>query len=60
MNKQGITSPIFGARTLEQFEDNMGSVGWSLSDEDWNKLDQVSALPDEYPTRFIEKFRRSL
>ncbi|MCC2684239.1 MAG: MocA family oxido-reductase/dehydratase [Paenibacillaceae bacterium] len=60
MYKQGITSPIFGARTLEQFEDNMGSVGWRLSDEDWNRLDQVSALPDEYPTRFIEKFRRSL
>lgn len=60
LHKEGITSPIFGARTLEQFDENMGSIGWKLSDEDWNRLDQVSALGSEYPTRFIEKFRRSV
>lgn len=58
--KEGITSPIFGATSLAQFEDNMGSVGWELSEEEWNRLDKVSALPDEYPNRFIEKFRRQL
>lgn len=58
--KQGITSSIFGARTLEQFDENIGSIGWRLSDEEWERLDQVSALPSEYPNRFIEKFRRSI
>jgi aryl-alcohol dehydrogenase-like predicted oxidoreductase len=58
LNKEGITAPIFGARTLEQFEENMGCLGWSLSDEHWRQLDEVSSLPSEYPTRFIEKFRR--
>lgn len=58
--RQGITAPIFGARTLEQFEENMGAVGWRLTDEEWKALDAVSALPDEYPTRFVEKFRRVL
>jgi aryl-alcohol dehydrogenase-like predicted oxidoreductase len=58
--KEGIASPIFGARTLEQFEENIGSVGWRLSSEHWNQLDEASSLPSEYPTRFIEKFRRSL
>jgi len=58
LNKEEITSPIFGASSLEQFEENMGSVGWSLSEEQWNKLDEVSKLPSEYPTRFLEKFKR--
>ncbi|WP_209121059.1 aldo/keto reductase [Alkalihalobacillus sp. BA299] len=58
--KEGITSPIFGARTLEQFEENMGSIGWHLSAEHIQALDEVSALPVEYPNRFIEKFRRSI
>jgi aryl-alcohol dehydrogenase-like predicted oxidoreductase len=58
--KEGVCSPIFGARTLEQFDENMGSVGWQLSKEEWDRLDQVSALPSEYPNRFIEKFRRTL
>ncbi|RSL33353.1 aldo/keto reductase [Salibacterium salarium] len=55
-----ITSPIFGARTIEQFEENMGSTGWSLSAKHKEQLDDISALPAEYPNRFIEKFRRRL
>ena len=58
--KEGITSPIFGASTLEQFEENMGAIGWKLSEEDWKRLDEVSALPVEYPIRFIEKFKRTV
>ncbi|MCZ8521486.1 MULTISPECIES: aldo/keto reductase [Paenibacillus] len=54
----GITSPIFGASTLDQFEDNMGSTGWTMPSEIWSRLDEVSALEEEYPQRFIEKFRR--
>jgi aryl-alcohol dehydrogenase-like predicted oxidoreductase len=58
--KEGITSPIFGASTLDQFEENMGAVGWRLSAEDWKRLDEASALPIEYPNRFIEKFKRTV
>jgi aryl-alcohol dehydrogenase-like predicted oxidoreductase len=58
--KEGVCSPIFGARTLDQFDENMGSIGWHLSKEEWDRLDQVSALPSEYPNRFIEKFRRTI
>ncbi|GGF89792.1 aldo/keto reductase [Paenibacillus abyssi] len=58
LQRQGITSPIFGASTLEQFEDDMGASGWTMPEEVWNRLDEVSALPSEYPNRFIEKFRR--
>ncbi|UVI27685.1 aldo/keto reductase [Paenibacillus spongiae] len=58
LQRQGITSPIFGARTLEQFEDNMGAVGWTMPQEAWDELDEASALPSEYPNRFIAKFAR--
>ncbi|MBP3963399.1 aldo/keto reductase [Paenibacillus lignilyticus] len=58
LQRKGITSPIFGASTLEQFEDNMGAIGWTMPDSVWNKLDEVSALPSEYPNRFIAKFAR--
>lgn len=58
IQREGITSPIFGASKLEQFEDNIGAVGWEMPSGIWNRLDQVSALPDDYPNRFIDKFRR--
>ncbi len=60
LGKEGITAPIFGASTLEQFEDNAGASGWRLSAEDWSLLDEVSALPDDYLHRFVEKFRRKI
>ncbi|KRE25055.1 aldo/keto reductase [Paenibacillus sp. Soil522] len=58
IQREGITSPIFGASKLEQFEDNIGAIGWEMPSEVWNRLEQISALPDDYPNRFIDKFRR--
>lgn len=60
LQKEGISSPIFGARTLEQFEQNMGAVDWEMPSELWDKLNEISALPDDYPNRFITKFQRPL
>ncbi|GFZ99974.1 aldo/keto reductase [Paenibacillus marchantiophytorum] len=58
LQRKGITSPIFGATTLEQFADNMGAVGWQMPQDIWDRLDEASALPSEYPNRFIAKFAR--
>ena len=60
IQREGITSPIFGASTLEQYEDNIGAAGWTMPEEVWQRLDEVSALPSEYPTRFIAKFKRPI
>jgi Predicted oxidoreductases (related to aryl-alcohol dehydrogenases) len=60
IQRNGITSPIFGARTLEQFEDNMGAIGWDMPSTVWASLDEASALSSEYPKRFIKKFSRGL
>jgi aryl-alcohol dehydrogenase-like predicted oxidoreductase len=38
----GITSPIIGPRTMEQLEDNLGSVAVKLSEEDGKRLDEVA------------------
>ncbi|WP_088105397.1 aldo/keto reductase [Halalkalibacter urbisdiaboli] len=60
LGKSEIVSPIFGASNLQQFDENMGAVGWTLSEEQWNRLDQASRLPDEYPQRFLDKFKRHI
>lgn len=60
IQRSGITSPIFGARTLEHFEDNMGAIGWDMPESVWASLDEASELPSEYPKRFIKKFSRGL
>jgi aryl-alcohol dehydrogenase-like predicted oxidoreductase len=52
-----VTSSIFGARTLEQLEDNLGSADLVLDDEACKRLDEVSALPLVYPYDFHERVR---
>jgi len=49
MQKKGVTSPIIGAKNLNQLKDNLGAVGWELTAEQMEKLDSVSATPIPYP-----------
>src|SRR5581483_6849765 len=53
-NRPGVTSPIIGARNLDQLEDNLGAVGWQLEEEHWKALTWASAFPRGYPYDFIE------
>ena len=47
--KPVVTSVIIGARRIDQLEDNLAAVDIQLSPEELKTLDQVSALPPEYP-----------
>jgi len=47
--KAFVTTVIIGAKTMEQLDDNLDAVKLSLSAEDLKKLDEISALPAEYP-----------
>ncbi|NPT38277.1 aldo/keto reductase [Paraburkholderia xenovorans] len=47
--KPVVTSVIMGAKRIDQLEDNLAAVDLQLTDEDIRKLDEVSALPPEYP-----------
>ncbi|MBZ0295430.1 MAG: aldo/keto reductase [Anaerolineae bacterium] len=48
-HRSGVTAPIIGARNLKQLQDNLGSVGWSLSEEHMTKLNDASDMPGPYP-----------
>ncbi len=50
-----VTSVIIGAKTREQLIDNLGSTEVKLTPEQVAKLDDVSALPVEYPGWMIER-----
>lgn len=54
-DRPGVTSPIIGARSLEQLEKNLGATGWSLSPEELDSLEETSALPYAYPYNMIAR-----
>lgn len=46
--------PILGARTVEQLKDNMASIEWQLSDEQWKRLDDLSKIDLGFPHGFLD------
>lgn len=42
-NQKGITSAIVGSRNVSQLEDNLGSVGWKVSEEDLRTIEDILA-----------------
>jgi aryl-alcohol dehydrogenase-like predicted oxidoreductase len=49
LTKPAVTSIIIGAKRLEQLHDNVAAVDVKLTPEQIKQLDDVSALPPEYP-----------
>jgi aryl-alcohol dehydrogenase-like predicted oxidoreductase len=47
--KPFVTTVIIGAKTKEQLDDNLEAAKLTLTAEELKKLDDVSALPAEYP-----------
>jgi len=47
--KPFVTSVIIGAKKPEQFKDNLAAADLVLTPEQIQQLDDVSALPPEYP-----------
>jgi aryl-alcohol dehydrogenase-like predicted oxidoreductase len=47
--KPFVMSVIIGAKTMEQLDDNLDAVKLTLTADEMKKLDEVSALPAEYP-----------
>jgi aryl-alcohol dehydrogenase-like predicted oxidoreductase len=50
-----VSSVIFGARTMEQLEDNLRSADLKLSAEQKKKLDEASAFDVGYPYEFMRQ-----
>jgi aryl-alcohol dehydrogenase-like predicted oxidoreductase len=49
LTKPFVTSVIIGAKRIEQLHDNIAAVDVKLAADEIKKLDEVSALPPEYP-----------
>ncbi len=49
-----VTSVIIGAKRTDQLDDNIAATDVVLSDEELARLDEVSALPSEYPGWMME------
>jgi aryl-alcohol dehydrogenase-like predicted oxidoreductase len=49
LSKPVVTSIIIGAKRLDQLHDNIAAVELKLTPEEIKQLDEVSALPPEYP-----------
>jgi aryl-alcohol dehydrogenase-like predicted oxidoreductase len=55
LRNSAVASPIIGARTLAQAEDNFGALEIALSDDQLDRLDAASAPSPIFPARFIER-----
>jgi len=41
-SRPGVSSPLLGARTVREIEENVGSVGWQIADEDIAAIDRLT------------------
>ena len=46
--------PILGARSTRQLKDNLGALDWKLSDDQYQRLDKVSAIDLGFPHGFLD------
>ena len=53
LSRPGITSPIIGPRTLEQLEDDLGSLEATISEEDARRIEEV-VPPGDVVSPFYE------
>ncbi|MCJ8142266.1 aldo/keto reductase [Ancylobacter sp. A5.8] len=50
-----VVSPVMGARTLAQAEENLGALDVALSPEQLDRLNRASAPDPIFPARFVER-----
>jgi aryl-alcohol dehydrogenase-like predicted oxidoreductase len=55
LTKPVVNSVIIGAKRLDQLEDNIAAVELRLTEDELKRLDEVSALPSEYPGWMIPR-----
>ena len=56
--KPAVTSVIFGARSVEQLDDNLKAADVTLSIDDVQRLDDASAFELGYPYKFIANIQK--
>ena len=56
LRKPGVDTVIIGARNEQQLRDNLAAASWTLTEDEVERLDAVSALPLPYPNWHQQKF----
>ncbi len=56
-HQPGVTAPIFGARSMEQLEDNLAAADVEIDEDSARALEEVSALELVYPYDFHQMVR---
>jgi aryl-alcohol dehydrogenase-like predicted oxidoreductase len=59
LQQPGVTAPIIGARTMAQFEANLGAAGWDLDPAHVARLTRVSDRPLPHPYDVLARSGRS-
>jgi diketogulonate reductase-like aldo/keto reductase len=55
LSRPQVSTVIIGAKTAEQLTDNLAASKLELSADELKALDEVSALPPEYPGWMLER-----
>lgn len=42
-SRPGVSSPLLGARTVAEIEENLGSIGWSITEDDLVAIDRLTS-----------------
>jgi aryl-alcohol dehydrogenase-like predicted oxidoreductase len=58
--KSGVISPIIGARTLKQMEDNIGALDVELTEEQRARLNEASVVELGFPHEYLAKWVPSM
>ncbi|APH56333.1 Aryl-alcohol dehydrogenase [NADP+] [Granulibacter bethesdensis] len=49
LQRPGVANVIIGARNEQQLRDNLGAIGWNLTEDQVARLDAASEVPKIYP-----------
>ncbi len=55
-SKPFVSSIIIGVKNLDQLKDNLGCIGWELSEKDVQYLDKITNPERPYPQWFLDLF----
>lgn len=55
LHRKGVTSVIIGAKKMSQLKDNLGSVDVKLSEEEFNRIAEVTEPQSIYPQWMVQR-----
>lgn len=54
LEQRGVSSVIIGAKKMDQLEDNLGAVDGSFTEDELERLDELTKPTPQYPQWMIQ------